>query len=139
VYWKILKEGYCSKEYLSAGPKLFNTDKLKFCKAWPKEVTVNRSQDPGVLHKSLFTGVWFWHGVLLKRSSVKEQTVRYKKRLTKIEMYNKYLTWDSIDKFPWKNDYRGDVEFPWTVMNMSTSEGTYSTTWKGDRLWGVKA
>lgn len=138
VYWKILKEGYCSKEYLSAGPKLFNTNKLKFNRAWPNEVTVNRSNDPGVLHKSLFTGVWFWHGVLLRRSFAEERTSRYKKRLSKTAIYDKHLTWESIDKFPWENDYRGDVEFPWTVMNMSPHDGDYSKTWEGNRLWGVK-
>lgn len=142
VYWKILKELNgnleCSREYLSAGPKLFDSTKLKFKRAWPDEVTVNTDVDAIPQgHKSEFNGVWFWHGVLLERSSIKERTARYKKRLSKVAKYNMYLTWDSIERFPWEDNYVGHIDFPWIVSNMSHSEGGYRKKWSGNHLRGV--
>lgn len=141
LYWRILREKdsklECSREFLSAGPKLFNTSKLRFKRAWPKEVTVKLDPDyPDVEPKGSFNGVWFWHGVLLKRSSIGESGMRYKKRQTKEYLYSQHLSWDTLDCFPWESNYQGVIERPWAVVNMSPNDGGYRQEWNGNRLHG---
>ncbi|MHA2374452.1 MAG: glycosyltransferase [Candidatus Thorarchaeota archaeon] len=138
LYWRILKESegriWCSKEYLSAGPKLFNSNFHQFNRAWPREVLIQtNSASPVVGGKKDFTGLWFWHGVLLKRSNSKELTARYKKRQTKQDMYDSVMTWEELPTFPWESGYEADVASPWTVFNMHQTDGI-DLSWSGTEL-----
>jgi len=135
VYWRILdkrQDGmYCSREYLSAGPKLFNSRYFGFRRAWPKEVIYPLTEEVKAGEKWEFTGVWFWHGVLLDRSNVL-QTVRKEKADNKHEKYMKYLTWEKLQSTPWEAGYASLPTREWTVINMSKSkEGTLDTKWSG--------
>ena len=136
LYWKVLyaRDGtlMCSNEYLSAGPKLFNSNHYVFRRAWPKEV-LNRWDDThqgGESHKKDFTGVWFWHGVLLDRSSVK-QTGRTKKLNTKRDQYLEHLSWKDMAETPWDADYDIDPGPRWTVINMTVIKDNFDTKWHG--------
>lgn len=138
LYWRILRERegkiWCSKEYLSAGAKLFNSNFQQFRRAWPREVTVQTDLSvPGPGKKKDFTGLWFWHGVLLQRSVVKEHTARYKKRLSKQGKYDSIMTWEKIRAFPWETGYDEEIVLPWTVFNMHTTGGL-DTSWSGTEL-----
>jgi len=134
LYWRILDSVagriYCSTEYLSAGPKLFNSNYFSFKRAWPQEVIYPLSEDtPPVSDKNAFNGIWFWHGVLLRRSSIYD-TARIKKLGAKRGKYEQHLSWTTIDP-PWDVDYAAVVEPEWTVVNMSTLQGDYDTKWRG--------
>ncbi len=135
VYWKVLKEEngdlYISNEYLSAGPKLFSSKHHNFKRAWPAELIAPLTDEVAVGSKSDFTGIWFWHGVLLKRTDVKERTARKKKRVSKDDRYNKYMTWSKLDVAPWDADYDAPTASDWTVLNMSPTQGAYNRAWRG--------
>jgi glycosyltransferase involved in cell wall biosynthesis len=122
LYWKVLKEQdgdiYCSNEYLSAGPKLFNSNYQRFRRAWPDEVTVRYKECSPPGSKSEFNGFWFWHGVLLNRSDARERTARYKKRLSKTDRYNRHMTWEKLKSAPWETDYASRSPREWTVVHM---------------------
>lgn len=134
LYWRTLNmmggKMQVSKEYMSAGPKLFNSKYFSFKRAWPKEVIYRLSDTTlPVSHKKEFNGIWFWHGVLLERSNI-QATARNKKLSTKRDRYEKYLSWRDTDA-PWAMHYNDtDVELEWTVVNMSETLG-YDTKWHG--------
>lgn len=122
LYWRILKDNdgqwSCSNEYLSAGPKLFNSNYRGFRRAWPKEVSYRfDKRTPSVRHKSEFNDIWFWHGVLLNRSSRGEQTGRRKKRQHKEANYNNFMTWSELTAPPWETQYKSDLRPDWVVVN----------------------
>lgn len=138
LYWRILKEEegevFCSNEYLSAGPKLFNSKFQKFKRPWPNEVTVQTS--PGKLsnHKSEFTHMWFWHGVLLSRSFGLERTSRRKKRESKQDRYNRSMTWTKLKDFPWNSDYIDEApQEDWVVIhtNIHAKDLQPIVKWRG--------
>ena len=129
-FWRVLRlhEGRIQStvEYLSAGPKLFNSKVLHFRRAWPREVVSVRPDVSGrrnptyVGSEDYFNGMWFWHGVLLKRSSLVQSNVRSKKLFHKNIRYGK-LTWEDIVE-PWNNDYEGAYKLPWTVSRFDREE-----------------
>lgn len=135
VYWKVLKEEngelYVSNEYLSAGPKLFTSKHHNFKRAWPAEVIAPLTDQANVGDKKDFNGLWFWHGVLLKRTDAEERTARWKKRAGKEARYNEHLTWSRLAVFPWSYDYDAPTDPDWTVVNMSKTQGDFDTKWHG--------
>lgn len=133
LYWRTLNmmggKMQVSKEYLSAGPKLFNSNHFSFKRAWPQEVIYPLTHEtPLVSDKKEFNGIWFWHGVLLERSHMSD-TARTKKLLAKKGKYEQYLGWEST-KAPWDMHYNAQTEMEWTVVNMSPNDG-YDTKWHG--------
>lgn len=136
LYWKILRNDdtggmLCSKEYLSCGPKLFNSEYFSFRRAWPREViySIDRNNPPSTGEKWDFNGFWFWHGVLLKRSSI-GSTARSKKKDSKENRYVKYMTWEKTET-PWSMQYDVHVSPEWAVLNMSEKQGRLDTLWEG--------
>lgn len=120
VFWKPLRSDnnklQTTEQYLLAGPKCFNSDRLMFRRAWPKEVIAPRIETDEVRKENdqaLFNGIWMWHGVLLKRSDSQERNSRRKKREVKLDIYSE-LTWKSVEA-PWDNNYEGDASHNWTV------------------------
>lgn len=135
LYWKVLQDSFCgiscSREYLSAGPKLFNSHFFSFKRAWPREVIYPCYPNiTSVKHKKEFNGVWFWHGVLLNRSSI-EQTARRKKREIKENRYNQLLTFERIKDYPWNLQYEAEIVPEWAVVNMSENSDGLSAKWEG--------
>jgi hypothetical protein len=135
LYWRVLKEGggrkYQSREFLSAGPKVFNSRYQGFRRAWPKEVTYDIMEHESFRrHKKEFTGLWFWHGVLLKRSNNKEPTWRRKKREVKHDIYSSLMTWEEIDRWPWEDGYGAAPLTDWVVVNLHLHSGNLDR-WEG--------
>jgi hypothetical protein len=127
LYWRMLKEEggrkYQSVEFLSAGGKVFNSEYQEFRRAWPRE-TFHSLKDTNrfvATHKSKFNGLWFWHGVLLKRSHQAEPTWRRKKRMVKEGRYNAAMTWKEIDKWPWEIGYESEIITDWTVVSPNSN------------------
>jgi len=85
------------------GTKIFQREFHEYYRAWPKEVLrgEDRKEPAGSLN-----GVWCWHGVLLNRSSVKEKTVRRKKRESKLDIYIESYEWENISSLPFEVDRR---------------------------------
>ena len=90
-----------------AGCKLYKGARYYFRKEWPNEVQDRVRRGPNRARVSQMepkskTDVWCWHGVLLQRSeTIPEDTARKKKRGDKHALYNEYLQWEDVDKWPW--------------------------------------
>ena len=134
LYWRILKQvdgRMCfSKEFLSAGSKLFHSAYQKFVRAWPKEVCsyVDPKYMPG--GKGDFNGLWFWHGVLLTRTNSLEATGRRKKREAKENSY-KVMTWVPFDVVPWNDGFKSEPVKEWTVFEMHPYKPPPGDIWTG--------
>ena len=131
VYWKILDQRedglYISKEYLAAGPKLFNSNYFGFRRSWPEEVIEALTDEYNSGDKWEFNGIWFYHGVLLQRSHL-EKTVRRKKAVAKRTKYLKYLTFEKMTKSPWT--FEATTPKKWELLNMV--EGSEDKKWAGE-------
>jgi len=137
LYWRILKEEggrkYQSVEFLNAGGKVFDSEYLGFNRAWPKEVFRSLKGPLHQLrarHSKDFNGLWFWHGVLLKRSAGHEPAWRRKKREGKVTRYNSFMTWKEIDKWPWETGYESEIITDWTVIRPHPHSSQLNV-WKG--------
>jgi glycosyltransferase involved in cell wall biosynthesis len=112
ISWRILRQYGGVKQASNLvinGGKAFKPKEMSYYRGWPREVLMG----PGVKEpKEPFNGVWCWHGVMLKRSSTKEQTARRKKRKSKILTYEQY-EWETLERSPfnvnssvWDYDYK---------------------------------
>lgn len=103
--WKMIREKdskyEVSNEMKVSGHKAFNTKIFKFVRSWPRQV-LKGADNHEYREPEEFNGVWCWHAVLLPRSTVREATVRYKKRLYKFALYDRDLTWTEVGGIPWK-------------------------------------
>lgn len=111
VFWKFVTEDLRSSSYKNAGIKAFNPNVFYFRRAWPREVVSYVGDKESYWRKlgirqehdvSKFNGIWCWHGRLLKRSSIKEETPKRKKREALFNSLNKELKWEQLFKFPWE-------------------------------------
>jgi glycosyltransferase involved in cell wall biosynthesis len=109
ILWKVLKirNGYIyetkSTEKLCGKGKLFKPSNHLYRRAWPREVLDCREHSQAECSKEPrgLNGLYCWHGVLLNRSSsIREDTLRRKKRIGKIAEYEQY-DWIEIDELPW--------------------------------------
>jgi len=134
LYWRILREFdgkmHFSKEFLSAGPKLFNSKYQTFVRDWPREVSNYIDDKYKAADKCHFNELWFWHGVLLKRSHQVEPTYRRKKRQLKEVIYNDALEWVPFECLPWENNFKSEhIEDDWRVFD--TGPGAKPKLWTG--------
>lgn len=82
----ILKQGntYYKRGPIINGTKVYNSLKMIYRRAWPKEVLDNSD---GVKEPKIYNGVWCWHMRLMKRSNSRERTARRKKRETSMDQF----------------------------------------------------
>ena len=108
VGWKYVREvngrKQVSDEVFISGAKLYDASMSHFQRAWPREKLhpLEGGLGPKNYEPRRFCDVWCWHGVLLQRSSVREQEARRKKREVRIKQYDTELKWRVVDKWPWR-------------------------------------
>lgn len=82
------------------GAKIYKTSDYSFRRGWPNEV-LQAEEGLDNRQPKEECEVWCWHGVLLVRSSRQEDTSRRKKRVSKLEQYNRELQWKELRDWPW--------------------------------------
>ncbi len=96
-HWRNLKEEngklYAS-EMVCKGRFAWDTSKYMVGRTWPKErlYTLNKEDVPRPLADY---GIYAWHGIFLKRSSVPEEAKRAEKRRLRLAQYSS-LQWEEI-------------------------------------------
>lgn len=94
---------WVSNETFSAGVKAHIVSYYYYARAYPNDSLHPRK---GSIHGSRKSKAaadfdnYFWHCVLMNRSSKKENTARAKKRAVRINEFS-HCTWTRFDKFPW--------------------------------------
>ena len=109
VGWKYVREvngrKQVSDEVFISGAKLYDASLSHFTRAWPREKLhpLKEGLGPKNYEPRRFCDVWCWHGVLLQRSSIREERARRKKREVRANQYNTELEWRNIDTWPWRS------------------------------------
>lgn len=96
---------WISNEIFSAGVKAHYTSYFYYVRAAPNDYIRPRNYSVYAGSKKKSTpdfDYYFWHCVLMNRSSKKEDTARSKKRAVRLGEFDKLCTWVKLEEFPWE-------------------------------------
>lgn len=108
AYKMVMESGkniFISNELFSAGVKGHDVSYFHFLRAAPNDCLHPRTDSVRAGGRNKLEAdfnYYFWHCVLMDRSSKKEDTARAKKRAIRLEEFNRLCTWEKVDCFPWK-------------------------------------